>query len=314
MPFTVRQSTHTALPNTIICGVTKGGTTTLWSYFREHPQARVARRKEVHFFDYESHYARGLAYYARQFRGRRAAAGAGRLAIVDATPSYYLLPAVPQRIREHLPDARLIFVFRNPLDRCYSNYWMGYANGRPDDSFDEAIRRPESRHLLVGSYYADAVERYLRIFPREQLLLLLTDELRANPGDVRRRCYAHAGIDPEYTPSADGQTREAQNTARAPRNVALQRHLYRLLASRPEKELVYDQWGQVQRRDDVKAGPLSSLGLRFYYGLTALNTRPAKYPPMSREAAAALLELFRADIERFGALTGLNVAPWLTQK
>jgi hypothetical protein len=310
----MRQEPPRVLPTTIICGVTKGGTTTLWSYFREHPQARVARRKEVHFFDYESHYARGLAYYAREFRGHAYVRGAGPLAIVDATPSYYLLPEVPGRIHDALPQARLIFIFRNPLDRAYSNFWMGYANGRPDDSFDEAIKRPGNRHLLVGSFYADAVERYLRVFSREQVLLLLTDELRSNPSDVRRRCYAHAGIDPDFVPAGSKPGRETQNAARVPRNLALQRRLYRWLASKPEQELVYDAEGQVQHRRDASAGWLRHLGVQAYYGLTGLNTKPAKYPPMSREAVALLREIYRSDMERFGALTGLNVSPWLSLK
>ncbi len=294
------------LPNTLICGVTKGGTTTLWSFFREHPQALVARRKEVHFFDYESHYARGLAHYARQFRGY-----SGQRAIVDATPSYYLLPAVAQRIHQALPLARLIFCFRNPVERTYSNFWMGYASGRPDDSFDEAIRRPENRHLLAGSFYADAVERYLRLFPRDQLLLLLTDELKTDARDVRQRCYAHAGIDADYLPPDTRPQREAQNVARVPRNLALQRRLYRWLAPRPERELSYDAEGRVQQRRDTTEGLLAHAGVRTYYALSALNTRPARYPPMSPEAAAYLLELFRPDIERFGRLTGLDVSGWL---
>jgi len=307
MPFAVRQQTHGVLPNTLICGVTKGGTTTLWGYFREHPQALVARRKEVHFFDYESHYARGLAFYAREFRGYT-----GQVAIVDATPSYYLLPEVSRRIHTVLPQARLIFIFRNPLDHTYSNFWMGYANGRPGDSFDEAIRRPENRYLLAGSFYADAIERYLQLFSRGQLLLLLTDELRSNPADVRRRCYAHAGIASNYVPSGK-PAHDTQNAARVPHNPVLQRFLYRWLARKPEEELVYDGEGRVQQRRDMNQG-LRGLGVQVYYRLTGLNTKPAKYPPMSREAAVLLREIFRADIERFGRLTGLDVSPWLNAK
>jgi len=311
MPSSARRDNPLTLPNTIIGGVTKGGTTTLWSYFREHPQALVAHRKEVHFFDYESHYARGLAHYARQFPARAETEAARPLAIVDATPSYYALPDVPRRIHQALPHVRLIFVFRNPLDRAYSNFWMGYANGRPGDSFDEAIRRPENRHFLAGSFYADAVERYLRLFPREQLLLLLTDELRSDPAGVRRRCYAHTGINPDYVPGSQGSAREAQNVARVPRNLALQRLLYRWLARKPEQEMVYDDKGRFLQRHEAAEGLLQHLGVRVYYHLTSLNTKPAQYPPMSREAAAWLLDLYRADIEHFGQLTGLDVSPWL---
>lgn len=297
------------LPNTLICGVTKGGTTTLWSYYRDHPQALVARHKEVHFFDYEARYALGADWYAREFRDY-----AGQRAVVDATPSYYLLPEVPQRIRATLPDARLILIFRNPVERTYSNYWMGYARGRPGDSFDACVRLPENRHLLAGSFYAEPLQRYLDAFRRDQLLLLLTDELRSSPDNVRRRCYLHAGLDPALAldrASAGGRDPEAQNRARAPRNLGLQRLLYRVLADKPEEELEYDPHDQALRRRDTHASLTGRAALQVFRWASALNTRPTRYPPISAEAAAWLRDLFRADVERFGQLSGLDTSAWL---
>ncbi len=312
MSDTTRPRKGGVLPNTLICGVTKGGTTTLWSYFRDHPQALVARHKEVHFFDYEARYARGLAWYAREFSGY-----AGQQAIVDATPAYYLIPEVPRRIRAALPDARLILIFRNPIERTYSNFWMGYARGRPGDSFDACVRLPQNRHLLAGSFYAKALQRFLEVFPREQLLLLLTDALRSDPDAVRQRCYAHAGIDAAFVPGAASAGRgasEAQNIARAPRSLRLQRLLYRTLADKPEEELQYDAQGNVLQREDTRASLTGRIALQMYHWASALNTRPAKYAPIRRESAELLLELFRSDIERFSQLSGLDTSPWLTLK
>lgn len=296
------------LPNVLVCGATKSGTTTLWTFFKEHPEALVGTRKELHFFDEDSRYDRGLAFYSGHFVDH-----AGEYAIVDATPDYLCFPTVPQRMYECLPDAKLIFIFRNPVDRAHSSYWHGFAKGRPYAPFREAITDPANRDLLEKSRYAAGIKRYLDIFPRDQLLLLLTDQLAADPLAVRRQCYEHAGIDAEFLPSQDGGERR-KNRARRPRSVRIQRLAYRHLLTRRRKaqeRYRYDSDGRLIGKAEFPARSFDASRRRLYNWVTRLNVERVAYPPLDAATRELVSDLLRDDILAFSKLTGLDTSKWL---
>ncbi len=200
------------LPSFLILGAQKAGTTALYAYLREHPDVTGPVWKEVSFFD--RHYARGARWYRGNFpvRGRRAAA------VGEASPSYLFHPLAPQRVRSLLPHVRLIALLRNPVDRAFSHYQHEVVLGRESLSFEDALEREEER--LAGEVerltadptyfshawwnytykarglYAEQLERWLALFPREQLLVLLTDELAADPGGTYRRVLDFLAVAP----------------------------------------------------------------------------------------------------------------------
>jgi hypothetical protein len=198
------------LPDFLILGAQKAGTTALYAYLRWHPQVTGPSFKEVSFFD--RHYARGERWYRAHMPVRRNGV------VGEASPSYLFHPLAPERVARMLPDARLIVLLRNPADRAFSHYQHEVALGREQLTFDEALAREGERmhgelnRMLADptyfSYawwnytyaargrYAEQLERWFAVFPREQVLVLLTDELAADTAGTYRRTLEFLGVDP----------------------------------------------------------------------------------------------------------------------
>jgi hypothetical protein len=195
------------LPSWLLIGAQKAGTTTLASLLVRHPDVAGGRRKEVDYFDLN--YRRGLDWYRAHFPLRTLSPAS----VGEATTGYLFHPEAPQRVHELLPEARLIAILREPAARALSHYHQMRALGLEPLSFEEALdREPERvaqdlRARMFYSYrerglYAEQLERWLVHFPRAQLLVVLTDELAADPAGVLRRCFEHIGVEqlelPDY--------------------------------------------------------------------------------------------------------------------
>ena len=213
------------LPGFLVIGAQKCGTTALYAYLRWHPQLAGPAWKEVSFFD--RHYARGEGWYRGQFPSRpwlRLAAGrSGRTPLVgEASPSYVFHPSAPERAQALLPDARLVVLLRDPVDRALSHYHHEVALGRETLSFEEALdREPERTEgelerlgdpsyfshawwgftYLARGRYAEQLERWLAVYPRAQLLVLASEELRRDPASAYARVLDHLGVEPYRLPS-----------------------------------------------------------------------------------------------------------------
>ncbi|MFG1463982.1 sulfotransferase [Xanthobacter sp. DSM 24535] len=189
-----------------VCGVQKGGTTSLFSYLRDHPGLSAPHGKEVHFFDDETQ-----DWNAPDYGGLEAAFDddGGRLRF-EATPIYGFWPPAMARLKAYNPAARLIFLFRDPFERAWSHWCMEYARGEEGMSFAEAIRggrmrmrlgEPLSRvhrHLsyVERGFYAVQVRRALAHFPAEQLLFLRSEDLANQPHATLARIAHFLGIGP----------------------------------------------------------------------------------------------------------------------
>jgi len=194
------------LPNFIICGAQKGGTTALYHYLKQHPEIYLPKKKEVHYFDLN--YDRDIKWYEKHFKGCR---NRKVKAIGEASPLYVYLEEVPERIYKLFPDIKLIFILRNPVDRAYSHYWHEVKLGYETLCFEKAIEKEEMR-LSRGdifskqhySYkdrgkYAEQLKRFSKFFPKEQMLILISEELRENPEKVLRRIFNFLEVDTNFT-------------------------------------------------------------------------------------------------------------------
>jgi hypothetical protein len=192
------------LPDFLILGAQKAGTTALYSYLRRHPSITGPSWKEVSYFD--RHYVRGEAWYRGNFPNK--ARTRGKL-VGEASPSYVFHPLAPERVRVVIPNAKLVALLRNPVDRALSHYHHEVALGREPLSFEAALAAEEGRlagevERLVAepSYfsrewwshtyqargrYAEQLERWLAVFPREQLLIVPSDDLAAEPAETHAR-------------------------------------------------------------------------------------------------------------------------------
>ncbi len=213
------------LPDFLVIGAQRAGTTTLYHYLVEHPQVRGAvADKEVHYFDLR--YQLGLDAYRAAFptkatvhRGtpRRAPVRVG-----EATPYYLFHPAVPGRVAADLPDVRLLAILRDPVERAWSQYRHEVALGYETLSFEDALVEEEQRlageedrllrdpaatslahqhHSYVArGRYLEQLARWWTAFPKDRLLLVRSEDLHADPGPSFDAICDHLGIDRWHPP------------------------------------------------------------------------------------------------------------------
>jgi hypothetical protein len=208
------------LPNFLILGAQKAGTTALYAYLRAHPAVLGPPWKEVSFFD--RHFWRGDAWYRGNFpsrlRLRRARARTGVEPLVgEASPSYLFHPLAPERVAGLVPEAHLIALVRNPVDRALSHYQHEVALGREPLPFEQALEREDERMagelelMLEPRYfshawwnftylsrgrYAEQLERWLEFFPRGRLLVVPSDDLLDRPDETYGRVLEFLGAPP----------------------------------------------------------------------------------------------------------------------
>jgi hypothetical protein len=200
-----------ALPDAMIIGAMKSGTSSLHYYLTQQPQVIAPLRKEVHYFDLN--FGRGEAWYRANF-GREGQDGVN----LDSSPYYLFHPLVPQRAQALVPDAKLIVLLRDPVRRAYSHYWHERDKGRESLSFEDAIAAEPDRidraherlargeiersaahqyfSYLARSRYAEQLERWLRFYPREQLLVLRFEDLAREPLLLANESLVHVGLPP----------------------------------------------------------------------------------------------------------------------
>lgn len=222
------------LPSFLVIGAQRGGTTSLFAYLRAHPEVadpaggepRLGNTtKELHFFD--SWYEEGLGWYrsffplapARQLarlRGSTLVAG-------ESTPYYLYHPLVPGRVATAIPEVKLIALLRDPIERAYSHYQLMRRIEREPLSFEEAIAAEDERLAKIGesferahetdagreglfhhrhhSYldrglYAEQLERWYAHFPREQILVIRTEDMQADSAEIYGQVLDFLGLSP----------------------------------------------------------------------------------------------------------------------
>ena len=188
------------LPGFLIIGAARAGTTSLHAYLMRHPSVGAPTHKELHFFDLN--FDRGLEWYRRHFPAALPGNRSGTLT-GEASPYYLFHPAVPARVKDTLPDVRLVTLVRNPVDRAYSQHQLAQRHGRDELSFEDAIAAEPGRlegevermmtdasydgvsyrhhSYLARGLYAEQLERWYEHFTREQLLVLRSEDLFADP-------------------------------------------------------------------------------------------------------------------------------------
>ncbi len=193
------------LPDFLIIGTQRGGTTSLYSYLARHPKVAPASVKEVHYFSF--FYERGSSWYESNFprsRGLR-----GRIS-GESSPYYLFHPHVPERVLAVCPDVKLIALLREPVARAYSHYRHECRLGEESLSFEDAIAKENERFagdpFLDGSHqhfsyaargrYAEQLENWYQHFPREQMLILRSEDLFNDPERVCAETLGFLGLRP----------------------------------------------------------------------------------------------------------------------
>jgi hypothetical protein len=204
------------LPTFLVIGAMKSGTTSLYRYLQAHPDVYMSEQKELNYFTEGQNWENGVAWYEAQF------AGAGNVSAIGEASTNYTkfpqFPGVPERIAELLPDARLIYIMRNPIERVRSAYLHAVIKGNESRPIERAIH--ESPQYVDTSRYAMQIDRYLEHFPREQLLILTADDLQGRREQTMQQVFRFIGVDDRWqNPNLNREYHQTAEKARRPRPV-----------------------------------------------------------------------------------------------
>lgn len=210
------------LPDFLIIGVMKGGTTSLYDYLNQHPSIYPAFHKEIHYFS--GLYASGETWYRAHFKTRFYKNYVLRRLKKDfltgeATPGYLTNCFAAERAAKLVPQAKIIALLRNPVDRAYSHYYHNIRTGKPETlSFEEAIEKDaerwarekqgmhESTRRVLSQYsayaylerglYAERLKSWFDHYPKDQILILKSEDLYTDPRSVVDQTFRFLGVAP----------------------------------------------------------------------------------------------------------------------
>ena len=297
------------MPNFMIIGAPKAGTTSLRNYLKQHPQVYMSPIKETSFFAYEGknwEYSTLDGYwinffpitsieaYQAQFEGV-----SNETAIGEASPIYLYNSRVPERIQQYIPDAKVIAILRDPVERAFSHF-SHYVRDRlePLADFSQAIQEAEVRirnELPTGYYieygfYYEYLKPYFERFDRDKIRIYLYQDFKANPVCVVQDIFRFLNVDDTFTPDVSLK----YNVSGIPRNKALHKFLIDL--PRPDNKSL------LKRLLPEKL--LWRIGLNLYNW----NLDQQMFPT---EVRSSLIEIYREDILKLQDLLQQDLSKWL---
>lgn len=304
------------LPTFFIIGATKSGTSSLYHYLKQHPDVFMSGVKEPHFFGFEpdtevweirngkrqknSFIITDYKAYQDLFRTASPAQARG-----EASVMYMYLPGSATRIKTHVPEAKLIAVLRNPVERAYSAYLHFVREAEePCATFADALAAEPTRvaegwaaryHYQEMGFYARQLSRFYDEFSAEQIRVFLYDDFKRDPQGVSRSIYRFIGVDESFTPD----TTTKHNISGVPKNRLLHQMHHFLKNDHPLKSLA---------KTFIRPSARSMLKRQW---LARLESRNLSKPPLSDELAAQLTEVYRSDILELQGLLGRDLSHWL---
>lgn len=284
------------LPNFLIIGAQKSGTTSLYEYLRQHPQVYMSPIKEPHFFTYEGAHPPSPGIVTNWFAYQALFSGAKEhhIAVGEASPSYLHAEYAPERIARYLPEVRLIAILRHPAERAFANWVHNVEQGREQLDFREALAAEEDRirrgadyafwYKYKGFYYRH-LSRYIALFPKEQIYICLFGDLHQQPWALLGDVFMFIGVNPDFQPRL-----ERHNVSGLPVGIA-GRIFSRLRKTRAVRTVV------------KQLVPESVRAL--------IRSRVLVRPRLDEDIRQSLVELYREDILRLQDLLARDLSSWL---
>lgn len=297
------------LPNFLIIGAPRAGTTTLYHYLAQHPDVFMSEEKEPNFFLFDgsgprfggpntSHTHDLSTRTIEQYRSLFAGAD-GYTAIGEGSTQYLYSSHAARRIAVRLPEPKLVVIVRHPVERAYSSYLHLRGLGEePAESFERALELEDDRkrggwwpkyfYVDKGLYYRQ-VQQYLDVFPADRLRVYMYEDLRSSPEDLLRDLFEYLAIDVAFTPTQVGQT----NASGVPRAA----WLHRFLTTSSPTKLVLKR---------LVPRPVAEY---IHQGIRRANLET---PALAPDTRARLLNAFRADTLQLQRLIGRDLTAWLS--
>lgn len=296
------------LPNFLIIGAAKAGTTALHRYLQEHPQIFMSQKKEPQFFALEGEkadfqgpgdginykYITNLQSYCDLFQDVT-----DELAIGEASPWYLYIPKASERIKHYIPDAKLIVILRDPVERAYSNFLNSVReNLEPIADFPQAMQAESERMELNWSprwfykqrgFYYPQLKRYFDQFDKNQIKVYLYEDLQSDAIGLVQDIFRFINVDDTFVPN----TSQKHNVSRIPRNKVLDK-----LFRQPNS-----------MKSSLKPFLPSSLRKQIKTNLINLNFQ--KKPQLLPEVRKQFIDEYREDILKLQELIQRDLSRWL---
>lgn len=282
----VERAHQDSLPNLIVIGAMKCGTTALYYYLSKHPQIKMSRRKEMMFFSHEFRWKRGVAWYRSNFRGDEPVKG-------EVSPQYTEYPqrtGVAERMYSVVPDAKLIYLVRDPIDRMLSHYVHSYANHTEHRDAAEALSDLQSPYVTWSQYFMQ-LEQYLQYYPRENILVVDQSDLYHNRLSTLQRVFRFLGVDDSFEHPDFSKTQNL--TSIKGRNNPIGVLLHMIL-------------DKVSHLDVI--GPY--VRIIWEKRIVWTFSKPIAQPTISPKLREQLAKCFKDDVRKLRKFTGLSFESW----
>jgi Sulfotransferase domain len=277
-----RKAPHGALPNLVVIGAMKCGTSSMHNYLSAHPEITMSRQKEINFFGREDRWQLGPAWYATHFSPMARIRG-------ESCPDYSKFPRFPQvagRMKELIPDVMLIYLVRDPIDRIVSHYMHACETGRESRPIDEALAELKNNKYIEPSCYFTQLERYLRYFPESQMHVVCTEEMKQDRKGVLRDVFRFLRIDDSFhSPRQDASYHVSGK--RGPVRRALEGN-----------------------RLAPRVRPYVPASVVHWLAASGKGRRPVERPTVGDPLRHALRRYLQADIDRLRTCLGRDFASW----
>ncbi|HEX6117609.1 MAG TPA: sulfotransferase [Solirubrobacterales bacterium] len=272
-----------ALPNTIVIGAQKCGTSTLHYYMGFHPEISASSPKELNFFIESSNWERGVDWYRSHF-------DPGKAVRLESSPNYTTWPhheGIPERMAQLVPDAKLIFMVRDPVARIEAHWVHNYAKRRERGTMIETITHPSTTYVLRSRYFMQ-IERFLEHFDRSQILVFQQSDLRDSREAQLREVFEFVGVDPDFHHKSFNAVRHRTSKKRRASKAGMK-----------VQEWSRTDWG---RKIPKVFWNYAEGGLRL--------SRPIERPNLREQLPDEVLDVLREDAIKLREFTGREFANW----
>lgn len=274
------------LPNLIIIGGMKCGTTSLHYYLSQHPEISMSRHKELDFFVESMNWNRGVSWYESQFRRKTNVIG-------EASPNYtcrLYFPGVPERMHKLLPDAKLIYLVRDPIERMVAHYLHNYSGGIENRNLEEAFLDGNMNRYLDRSLYYHQLCSYLEYYRPDQILIIPSEKLRTDTLNILRKIFDFLHVD----------THHRTWRYRSKRHKTARKRRKNRLGNKIAQSFVGN--GLTYLPPQIR-WPLEG-ALYFPF------SHPIQRPKLSETAQLELKSRLQGDVEKLRSYTGYSFANW----
>jgi hypothetical protein len=275
------------LPNLIVIGASKCGTTSLHYYLNLHPQIEMSWEKEIRFFSLQENWEKGASWYMRHFPGKCPLRG-------ESSPGYSAYPViqgVPARMHSLIPDAKLIYLVRDPLERLVSAYITLVAEGTLNCSFAQAFSISDQDPEVCRCKYFMQLEQYLDYFPASSVKVVAAEDLRTSRRAVLRDIFEFLGVNSDFESLQFDVTQNPSNIKRKKGRLGM------WIKKLGDSRLVCSSFSANTRR---------KVGKFLYLPVSARVERPVPEESFRKE----LISFLREDTRRLRAFSGLELNRW----